>query len=362
MSDVIPSRHNWTFTQYDLIDKETGLLKKEVLRQVHIEEMIDIVSSMFDWQGLPETIKARVVEKRLISQGHSCFLVVEGKPYCVEGNGNGLQDVNDEPTTLLSSDIHLLPGYQGNYRSLSAVPLGINYTYLKEGEESTDITEKDDAGNHIALVKGDGVIIRNDSLYRGLMPFFEYTASLLVDAEITLEFALINNRVKALVTAFDDNQRDSWSEVWKDIVLGNKLGAIMTQNMSEFQAKLWPYNTASGGAVKEALEAIQYIWGSFFNKLGLQSNFNMKREAINSSETGMNLFALLPKVDDMLKQRQEGVEWLKKLDVSFANASVSLASGWQLQHEEAEASPLEDSTNEEKPKEDEEDEVSKDNA
>ena len=97
------------------------------------------------------------------------------------------------------------------------------------------------------------------------------------------------------------------------------------------------------------IEYHQYTKASFLNDIGLNANYNMKREAINSNESNLNDDMLRPFIDDMLKMREEAIEEInKKYDL---NISVSFNSAWasneieeeaELDKIEAEAEALED--------------------
>lgn len=72
---------------------------------------------------------------------------------------------------------------------------------------------------------------------------------------------------------------------------------------------------------------------SWFNDTGLNANYNMKRESINSNESQLNDDMLMPTVDDMLDCRQEGLE---KVNAMFGtNITVELNSSWKINKEEA---------------------------
>jgi hypothetical protein len=75
------------------------------------------------------------------------------------------------------------------------------------------------------------------------------------------------------------------------------------------------------------IESQQYIRATWFNDLGLNANYNMKRESINSGESQLNDDALLPLVDNMLECRKIAVD---KINAMFdTSISVDLASAWK---------------------------------
>ena len=67
------------------------------------------------------------------------------------------------------------------------------------------------------------------------------------------------------------------------------------------------------------------------NDLGLNANYNMKRERLNMGETSMNIDLLLPYVDDMLRERQTAA---KKINEMYGTTvTVELNSSWALNRE-----------------------------
>ena len=92
----------------------------------------------------------------------------------------------------------------------------------------------------------------------------------------------------------------------------------------------------SGGAsITQLIEYHQYLLASFYRGIGLDLSFNMKREALNSAETTMNDDVLAPKIDDMLRERREGVERINKH--YGLNITVDLASSWKKNRIEEDA-------------------------
>ena len=75
------------------------------------------------------------------------------------------------------------------------------------------------------------------------------------------------------------------------------------------------------------IESMQYYKASFFNELGLNANYNMKRESINSGESQLNNDALLPLIDDMLNNRKRCAEEVNKR--FGTHITVGFASSWE---------------------------------
>ena len=80
------------------------------------------------------------------------------------------------------------------------------------------------------------------------------------------------------------------------------------------------------------MEIIQYYKANLLNELGLNANFNMKRERLNRSEVSMNIDVLLPFVDNMLYERQQAVEAINEM--FGTEITVDLHSSWKTTHEQ----------------------------
>ena len=115
-----------------------------------------------------------------------------------------------------------------------------------------------------------------------------------------------------------------------------KLGVIGESNFTLADRDL-TVNQLSGtdGTLTNLIEAMQYVKASLYNELGLQANYNMKREAINSGESQLTEDQLHPLIDNMLKERQEALE---KVNAMFGtNIKVSFNSAWEINEREEEA-------------------------
>ena len=174
------------------------------------------------------------------------------------------------------------------------------------------------------------LLLLNDSLYKGLMPLINSNAYLLAQCDIALKYATINSRMPVLISAPDDKTKAEAEKYLKDIEEGKKLGAIANKNFFE---KLETIDYAKGSDIKSLIELKQYILGTFYQELGIQSQFNMKREAINEAEAALSEDILYPLIDDMLVQRQIGLEKVNKM--YGTNITVELSSVWKQLREQS---------------------------
>ena len=68
-----------------------------------------------------------------------------------------------------------------------------------------------------------------------------------------------------------------------------------------------------------------------YNEIGLNANFNMKRERLNQNEVDLNTSILIPLADDMLEERKKAVELIN--EKYGLNISVDLSSVWKMTKE-----------------------------
>ena len=261
----------------------------------YIDYMTERCMSIFKWNNLPDTIPQDVLELYLQGNGNCFFTKVNDEYYVFTGGLGGEPDYNYRPTLYTVANPAL------NYNE--SLKIGI-----------------------------DGVLIKNDTLLKGLLPLHKRYATILANNEISLRIADINLRITSLISSTDDNTTKSAEKYLKDIEDG-KLGIIADDGFVD-SIKAQPL-AVNERILTALIEYQQYVKSSWFNELGLNSNFNgMKKEAISDSEQAMNEDVLKPLIDTMLECRQKACE---EINAMFdLNISVSLNSSWEDNQEELE--------------------------
>ena len=262
----------------------------------YIRQWLNRTQSMFKYEGLPESIPQRNLEILLQTCGFAVIAQINGKMYAFRAGLGGERNVYYEPTLATIANPAL--NYSGN---------------LRIGDEC--------------------VLIRQDSFMQGMLPMFRRYATMLAENDCTIRMADINTRIQFLISAPDDNTKNAAIQFLKDIENG-KMGAIADNSFLD-GIKVQPASNMGGGLLTQLIELQQYLKGSAFMDMGLSSNYNMKREALNSAETSTNDDILLPLIDDMLEQRRIGIEAVNNM--YGTNITVDLASSWKYRAEEAQA-------------------------
>ena len=243
--------------------------------------------SMFTYEGLPDTIPVQWLESYLQRNGSCCIAEHDGKLYALLGNAGGELDEYYQPTTY----------------TVANPALNLSKSY-KIGE--------------------DCVYCRNDYDAIGLVPLVSRYCGLMTENLLTVRISDINMRMMNLLSAPDDNTLQSTKQYLKDLEEG-KLGVVGETPFFD-GLKLQSRGAGNGDYMIQFIELQQYLKGSMYNELGINANFNMKREALSGQEVALNDDALMPLIDDMLKQRRAMCD---KLNEMFGlNVSVDYGSTW----------------------------------
>lgn len=168
-------------------------------------------------------------------------------------------------------------------------------------------------------------VIPNDSLYRGLTPLVSKYASLIVEAELSMNMAAIMMRTPVIITGDSDTSRESAKMFIQHLIDGD-LDIVATLPFLE-GVKTLPFSPTGTARITDLIEYRQYLWGTFLNELGLKAAYNMKREALSDDEVSVNDLSLTPLVENMLETRQLAVE---RVNAMFGtDISVELSGAWE---------------------------------
>ena len=278
---------------------------KRNLMVEYVRYMLDKTIPMFEYEGLPDTIPARKLEEFIQTRG--CVSIIDYKGdnapkgfYAVTGGRGGERDAYYESVDFVFANPYL--GLDGSYRIYPNEPDG--------GQEKC-------------------ALIRNDSLYMGLMPLYTRYASLLVENAVSLRLSDINLRALLTMGAPDDKTKASAELYLKRLEDGDN--AIIGES-AFFEGVNYHDAKHPNNHMKDLIEYEQYLKASWYNELGLDSNYNMKRERISGDEVNQNSDALIPLIQNMLNSRKECIENVNKC--FGLNISVKLASIWETNFEE----------------------------
>ena len=289
-------------------DKDEGPDKQAIL-DFYYSDLLNRTIRIFKYKNLPDSLPERELER---------ILQTKGKCIVTESKKNGG-----------------LIALSGNY----APPLDCYYVPKKflVANPWADI-------NRTFTIYNDeeAVIVRNDAYEVGLTALIEKFANHIMEADISIDLATINLRDNSVIVVSSDEAAESAREYNEEKKAGRQ-SIIIDSDLTTEQDKAKLFSTSSSNAtITQLLEARQYWYAQFYNSIGLNANFNMKREAINSSETDLNEDGLRTMIDVMLEERKVAIE---KINKRFnTNISVEFDSAWSRYNNESEVYEDEEET------------------
>lgn len=277
-------------------------INKGELLDSYIRYFLARLQSMFEYEGLPETIPAKWLESYLMCNGNALIAKApDGELYAFTGGYGGDPNAYYIPTKYIVANPYL------QFTETYNIYDGLNR-------------------------EGNAVLIYNDTYSQGLIPMLRRYCSQLVENDVTMNIADILARATINISTADDKTKSS-AELYLKRLRDGELGVLAETafieglNIREF--------ASVSNTLTNLIEYHQYIKASLFNELGLNSNYNMKRESINSNESQLNDDMLHPLIDDMLKERQEGIDRVNEL--FGLNIKVKFSGAWESNEIEEQA-------------------------
>ena len=285
MNNMSNNRGLWNF---DFSDKYK-LNKKELVNS-YIRYMLNRTQDMFEYKGLPESIPKKNLELYLQTKG---FVVIPSKnidkPIAMYGGLGGVPNEYYMPTIAI-----------------------VDNPYLKYNESLT--------------IGKDCIVIYNDSTITGLMPMFEKYALLLAECDLSINMINKTNRIDNVIECGDSNTEAAALKFIDDIENGELSHIVSKKFIDESLLKIHSLSKTTDNLLK-LIELRNYIESSWYIDLGLNSNYNMKRESLTDSETEVDTYTLTPLIKNMLEERQNGI---KRINEKWKlNISVDLGGSWK---------------------------------
>lgn len=269
---------------YDFKQKEVNI------RQLN-DYMLAKTLSMFEYEGLPESIPYNELEYLLQVNGYAFITEVNGELYALSGSIGGEVDAYNRPTQITINNIAL-------------------------------------KFNKTLSLKDDGILIKNDDMSIGLIPMYEKHHTMLIENDINMTIHGYNTRIKTLISASDDKTKTSAENYLKKVIDG-EIGVIGENAFFE-GVRSQAASHGAGTNITSLTEFHQYIKGSLYNEIGLSSNFNMKRERLISAEVDQSEDSLFPYVYNMMKCRLKAIEAMN--EKYNLNCEVDFGSVWHFKN------------------------------
>ncbi len=287
------------------IECTCDILNKEKSIYNYIQLMYDRTNQMFEYDGLPDTIPAYMLELYLQLNGQVAITKVNGDLYALPGGLGGAPDPYYRPTLYVVANPGL--GMNASMRIVNHLPPFGRQDY-----------------------QGECVLVRNDTNMRGLFYLFSRYATELAENDVSIRCAQINSRQQTLIAATTDSQIASADAYFASL----EAGKIKTVADQAFLDGIKPVNvsTQSSNSIIQLIELQQYLKASWYNEIGLNANFNMKREYQSEEELQANTDVLLPLIDDMFRCRKDAISAINS--TYGTSISVKKNSAWENKQRE----------------------------
>lgn len=230
-----------------------------------VNTLLEYPMRLFNYEGLPETIPAHVVDFMSFIRGYAGIVkLADGRWICASETGlNGVTDYYD-------------------------IFKNINFsTPLHFGQRTIGST---------------AFVIRNTSLMQPLMPKIERYATMLSHADISIICELVNLRETDVIEAIDENSAKS-AKIQADARYNGDMQVLVNQGFAMLKHNFVPNKSQSENMRLWDLRS--NILGAYLEEIGIKKAQN-KREREISQEVAADDPMLKLNISDMLEVRQQG--------------------------------------------------------
>ena len=252
-------------------------------------KLLGLTLTMFDYEGLPESLPAREIELQLQLTNHCVTFMKKGKIWTTE-------------TSLFEPDEY----YQ---------PRRFTYAQPVLGSGTKNLSDADVCIIYNNVLKDT---IHGIDVDASLLTFISHYARQLADLSSTINIYTVNSRLTDYPIGKTDSVRQSIQNFFNQLAVGKR--AIVADD----DIILNGFATAAAGSkrtadtLKDYIQCKDIILEQFFRDIGVKFRHpkaaQMSEEEVESDEQ-----VLLISLDDMLKSRQEGIKRFNEtygLDVS----------------------------------------------
>lgn len=133
------------------------------------------------------------------------------------------------------------------------------------------------------------------------------TATQLSENDMSYYCIQRNHRLIAVITAQDDKQRAEADRIIEHMYNADPDMVMKEDLVNRIQVNPIALN-GTRSPLTELIEFHQFILANFYHSFGINSNYNLKREQLNSNEITVNEDVMRLNIEDMLQSRQKGID------------------------------------------------------
>ena len=262
-------------------------------------KLFNFCLTMFEYKNLPESLPAREIESNLLMTGH-CVL---------------FPDMADIVTACTS-----LYGFDRYYNPTNAI-----FANVKMRSKNLNIGENCEIIYNSSL-KDNVLYIKSDS---SMMSFIKRYSRMLADVESSMDIYMVNSRLTSFPVASSDSVMQNLKLFFKKLKRGER-GIISDDSIIQQFRSVDISRASVHDGVNDWLVARDKILEMFFRDIGVKF-YNPKKAQVSEDELQVNNQMLVISLDDMLKERQRGIERVNNLFAT--NISVDIAEPFKVKEE-----------------------------
>lgn len=289
---------------------------KNKLTYQNLMQLMNKTAQMFEYDNLPRSLPAIALERILQSTGAATIVSISNQSV---GRGPSFSYSVGDNSYSVGPPIYAFPVNFADAPDPYGEPYKVVVTspgFVPPVSATYEINK-------------DAVVIRSDTHMRGLFNLHLKYATLLTEAEISLQSTLVTLRDHMTFIVKTTAQKRAVDQYLTDLAAG-KYGAIVSPDLGSPMEPI--AHDGRSNAVELAVNGIQAIKSAWYNEIGLNPSFSLKREYTSAQEIDMNTDLLLPAIDDMLECRKRGIEQVNAL--FGTNITVRKSSAWAVKEKE----------------------------
>ena len=259
-------------------------------------KLFNFCLTIFEYKNLPESLPAREIESNLMMTGH-CII---------------FPDMADLVTCKTS-----LYGFDRYYNPTNAI-----FANVRMREKTLDIGVNCEIIYNSSL-KDNVLYIPSDG---SMMSFIKRYSRMLADVESSMDIYMVNSRLTSFPVASSDSVMQNLKLFFKKLKRGER-GIISDDSIIQ-QFRSVDISVHDG--VNDWLVARDKILEMFFRDIGVKF-YNPKKAQVSEDELQVNNQMLVISLDDMLKERERGIERVNKMFAT--NISVDISESFKIKEE-----------------------------
>ena len=262
-------------------------------------KLFNFCLTIFEYKNLPESLPAREIESNLMMTGH-CVI---------------FPDMADLVTCKTS-----LYGFDRYYNPTNAI-----FANVSMREKTLDIGLNCEIIYNSSL-KDNVLYIPSDG---SMMSFIKRYSRMLADVESSMDIYMVNSRLTSFPVASSDSVMQNLKLFFKKLKRGER-GIISDDSIIQQFRSVDISRASVHDGVNDWLVARDKILEMFFRDIGVKF-YNPKKAQVSEDELQVNNQMLVISLDDMLKERERGIDRVNKMFAT--NISVDISESFKIKEE-----------------------------